>query len=167
MKYVNEECIIYFFKHSINWTNDFFFFRKVIEWPGLLTYLSIKKNNDALKRRSNADFRFSDTSVCLTIDFLRIKLQQIRGFPLFSRPGVLKTVKIGKIVFTYPFYPPFVFVFFTITFWTVIQYQQEIPCSISIIGRNILLWKGCEGWRNKIKCRTSLNAIGWGGVMLQ
>lgn len=109
MKYVNEECIIYFFKHSINWTNMNFFFRKVIEWPGLLTYLSIKKNNDALKRRSNADFRFSDTSVRLTIDFLRIKLQQIRGFPLFSRPGVLKTVKIGKIVFTYPFYAPFVF----------------------------------------------------------
>lgn len=112
-----------------------FFFRKVIEWPGLLTYLSIKKNNDALKRRSNADFRFSDTSVRLTIDFLRIKLQQIRGFPLFSRPGVLKTVKIGKIVFTYLFYSPFVFVFFTFTFWTVIQYQQKISCSTSIIGR--------------------------------
>lgn len=135
MKYVNEECIIYFFKHSINWTNMNLFFRKVIEWPGLLTYLSIKKNNDALKRRSNADFRFSDTSVRLTIDFLRIKLQQIRGFPLFSRPGVLKTVKIGKIVFTYLFYSPFVFVFFTFTFWTVIQYQQKISCSTSIIGR--------------------------------
>lgn len=86
-----------------------FFFSKSGRMTRVLTYLSIKKNNDALKRRSNADFRFSDTSVRLTIDFLRIKLQQIRGFPLFSRPGVLKTVKIGKIVFTYPFYAPFVF----------------------------------------------------------
>lgn len=144
MKYVNEECIIYFFKHSINWTNMNFFFRKVIEWPGLLTYLSIKKNNDALKRRSNADFRFSDTSVRLTIDFLRIKLQQIRGFPLFSRPGVLKTVKIGKIVFTYPFYSPFVFVFFTITFWTVIQYQQEIHVLFPLSAVTFYFEKGVK-----------------------
>lgn len=88
-----------------------FFLRKVIEWPRCLTYmyLSIKRNNDALKRRSNADFRFSDTSVCLTIDFFRIKLKQIQDFPLFSRLDVLKTVKIGKIVFTYPFYSSFVF----------------------------------------------------------
>lgn len=154
MKYVNEECIIYFFKHSINWTNMNFFFRKVIEWPGLLTYLSIKKYNDALKRRSNADFRFSDTSVRLTIDFLRIKLQQIRGFPLFSRPGVLKTVKIGKIVFTYPFYSPFVFVFsqslFELWFNINKRFHVLLPLSAAYIEFiNILHWKGCEGWRNK------------------
>lgn len=130
-----------------------FFFRKVIEWLRCLTYmyLSIKRNNnnDALKRWSNADFRFSDSSVCLTIDFLRIKLKQIRDFPLFSRLDVLKTVKIGKIVFTYPFYSSFVFYsksLFEPWFNINIRFHILFPLSSTYVK---WIEKGVKVWRNK------------------
>lgn len=155
MKYVNEESIIYF---SIPYYNDQlkininldFFSKSDRMTPVFDIHVPInKEKHDALKRWSNADFRFNDTSVCLTIDFLRIKLKQIRDFPLFSRLDVLKTVKIGKIVFTYPFYSSFVFYsksLFEPWFNINIRFHTLFPLSSKYVE---WIEKGVKVWRNK------------------